>query len=66
MKWFAYTLLGIVLNCFGLYFFSDAVIHRAMANGALAAGFFSGLIALVLINLGICLIAEGARWRGRD
>jgi hypothetical protein len=65
MKSFPLILLGVVLNSVGLYFFSDAVIHRTMANGAIAAGLFSFAIALILINLGIWLIAAGTR-RGRE
>jgi hypothetical protein len=66
MKWFLLAFVGVILNSAGLCFFGDAIIHRAMANGAMAAGFLNGIIGLVLINAGICLIVEAAKWRGRD
>ena len=66
MKWLVLAILGVTLNGAGLCFFGDAVIHHAMANGAAAAGFLNGVIGLVLINAGICLIVEAAKWHGRD
>jgi hypothetical protein len=61
MKWFALTLIGIVLNCLGLYFFANAVVHRAVEAGAAAAGLGDSLLAFVLINAGILLMIEAAR-----
>jgi ABC-type Mn2+/Zn2+ transport system permease subunit len=56
-------LLGILLNSIGLCFFGDAIIHYAMANGAIAAGALHGILGLVLINLGIWLLAEAVGLR---
>ena len=53
--------LGIVLNSIGLLLFGEAVTHNTVANGAILAGSFDGLLGLLLINAGICLIAYGSR-----
>jgi hypothetical protein len=60
-----FIVLGIVLNSAGLLLFGEAVIHRAMAAGAAAAGFGDSVLALLLINAGICLIVLGLRRGGR-
>jgi hypothetical protein len=59
MKSFPLVLLGILINSVGLCFLGNSIIHHAMANGAAAAGLFDGAMALILINLGVCLIAWG-------
>jgi hypothetical protein len=66
MKWFLLALTGVLLNGAGLCFLGNAIIHRSMEPGALNAWFWDGTLALILINAGICLIVEAAKWRGRD
>jgi hypothetical protein len=53
--------VGIVLNSAGLLLFGEAVTHNTVAGGAIAAGSFDGLLGLLLINVGICLIVVGLR-----
>jgi hypothetical protein len=66
MNWFFLGFLGVLLNSIGLCVFGEAIIHRTMAGGAALAGFFDGVIGLVLINLGVWLIAEAVKRRGRE
>jgi hypothetical protein len=63
MTWFLLALLGILLNSAGLCFFGESVIHRSMANGAAMAGVGDGIVALLLINAGIWVIAEAVALR---
>jgi hypothetical protein len=60
------TLIGILLNCVGLWFLAQSIIHQAMASGAIAAGMLNGLIALLLINGGILLMIAGFLPRRRE
>ena len=60
-----FIFLGVVLNSIGLLFFGEAIIHRAMEAGAPTAGFFDGLLGLLLINIGILLLLIAAGFRNR-
>jgi hypothetical protein len=55
--------VGIVLNSAGLLLFGEGVTHNTIANGAILAGSFDGLLGLLLINVGICLMVLGLRNR---
>jgi hypothetical protein len=66
MKWFLLALTGCLLNGAGLAFLGQAIVHRTVEAGAFNAWFWDGLIAMLLINAGICLIVEAAKWRGRE
>ena len=66
MKWFFLALAGVMLNGAGLCVFGNAVLHRVVEPGAINAWFWDGTLSLVLINAGVCLIVEAAKWRGRD
>ena len=58
-----FLIVGIGLNSAGLLLFGEGVTHNTMANGAPLAGSFDGLLGLLLINAGICLIVLGLRGR---
>jgi len=66
MKWFILATIGTLFNGAGLAFLGNAILHRTLEPGALNAWFWDGVCALILINAGICLIVEAAKWRGRE
>ncbi len=66
MKWFLLAFVGTLLNGAGLAFLGDSIVHRTLEAGAFNAWFWDGAVALILINAGICLIVEAAKWRGRE
>jgi hypothetical protein len=66
MKWFLFATVGCLCNGAGLAFLGQAILHRTLEAGALNAWFWDGLLALILINAGICLIVEAAKWRERE
>ncbi len=64
MNWFVLGFLGTMLNGAGLCFLGNAILHKTLEPGALNAYFWDGLIGLVLINAGICLIVEAGKRKG--
>jgi hypothetical protein len=65
MNWFLLAFLGTMLNGAGLCFFAQSIIRKTLEPGALNAYLWYGLIGLILINAGICLIVEAAKRKGR-
>ena len=63
MRWLTLTIIGVLLNCLGLWLFGDAIVHRTVEAGAALAGTGDFLLALVLINLGIIVMIEAGRRR---
>jgi hypothetical protein len=63
MTWFLLTVLGVLVNCFGLYVFLGACVHRTVEAGAATAGLGDLILAFILINAGILLMIEGAKRR---
>jgi hypothetical protein len=63
MKWLTLTVLGVLLNSIGLLFLGEAITHHTVEAGAATAGLGDGLLALILINLGILLMIEAGRRR---
>lgn len=63
MSGLALIILGVLVNCLGLYFFALGVMHHTLEAGAALAGLGDGLLGVVLINLGILLMIEGSRRR---
>jgi cadmium resistance protein CadD (predicted permease) len=63
MSRLALTVIGVLLNCLGLWLFGDAIVHRTVEAGAAMAGTGDFLLALVLINLGIIVMIEAGRRR---
>jgi cadmium resistance protein CadD (predicted permease) len=63
MRWLTLTIVGVLLNCLGLCFLGEAITHHTVEAGALTAGLGDGLLALVLINLGIIVMIEAGRRR---
>jgi hypothetical protein len=61
MNWFFLAVIGVVLNGAGLSLFGDAVVHRTIEPGGINAWFWTGTFSLILINAGVCCIAEAAK-----
>ena len=53
LRWWAYSIGGLVLIGAGLSVLGEAIIAKSMGK----AWFLVGTLALILVNSGICLIA---------
>lgn len=53
LRWWAYSIGGLVLIGAGLSVLGEAIIAKSMGK----AWFLVGTLALILVNSGICLVA---------